>query len=48
MREVEKWGLFEVSSNGKSDGDPFRDYAMTVTFKSDKEEKSVSGFFSKI
>ena len=47
MREVEKWGLFEVSSNGKSDGNPFRDYAMTVTFKSDKEE-SVSGFFSKI
>ncbi|MCI8543353.1 MAG: DUF5605 domain-containing protein [Lachnospiraceae bacterium] len=45
MREVEKWGLFEVSSNGKSDGNPFRDYAMTVTFKSDKEEKSVSGFY---
>jgi hypothetical protein len=25
MQQVEKWGLFEVSSRGKSDGNPFRD-----------------------
>ena len=35
MQKIEKWGVFEVSSKGKSDGNPFRDYAMTVTFKSD-------------
>ena len=39
MQQVEKWGLFEVSSRGKSDGNPFRDYGMTVTFKGEKEER---------
>ena len=42
MQKIEKWGLFEVTGNGKSDGNPFRDYAMTVTFKSDKEEMAVN------
>lgn len=45
MQRIEKWGLFEVSSNGKSDGNPFRDYAMTVTFKSEKEEVTINGFY---
>ena len=45
MQQVEKWGLFEVSSRGKSDGNPFRDYAMTVTFKGEKEEIRVNGFY---
>lgn len=45
MQQVEKWGLFEVTGNGKSDGNPFRDYTMTVTFKSDKEEMTVNGFY---
>ena len=45
MQKIEKWGVFEVSSKGKSDGNPFRDYAMTVTFKSDKEQMTVSGFY---
>lgn len=42
-QKVEKWGLFEVSCSGKSDGNPFRDYEMTVTFKGDKEEVKVTG-----
>lgn len=45
MQEVEKWGVFEVSRSGKSGGNPFRDYTMTVTFKSDKEEITVNGFY---
>lgn len=45
MQQVEKWGLFEVSSRGKSDGNPFRDYGMTVTFKGEKEEIRVNGFY---
>ena len=44
-QKVEKWGLFEVSCSGKSDGNPFRDYEMTVTFKGDKEEVKVTGFY---
>lgn len=45
MQQIEKWGLFEVASNGKSDGNPFRDYVMTVLFKSDREEVTVNGFY---
>lgn len=45
MQTVEKWGVFEVSSKGKSDGNPFRDYTMTAAFKSDKEEITVEGFY---
>ena len=44
-QQVEKWGLFEVSCQGKSDGNPFRDYEMTVTFKNDQEEVQVRGFY---
>lgn len=45
MKQVEKWGVFEVSRKGKSDGNPFRDYTMTVNFKGEKEELTVNGFY---
>lgn len=45
MRQIEKWGLFEVSSEGKRDGNPFRDYEMKVTFKGEKESVTVNGFY---
>ncbi len=45
MRKIEKWGLFEVQCKGKSDGNPFRDYVMQVTFAGEKERITVNGFY---
>ena len=41
---VEKWGIFEVSMPGKSEGNPFTDYEITGTFTSKNEMKTVDGF----
>lgn len=45
MQKIEKWGLFEVENRGRSDGNPFRDYTMKVTFRSEQEEVTVNGFY---
>lgn len=45
MKQIEKWSIFEVSSKGKSDGNPFRDYTMTVNFRGEKENLTVNGFY---
>ncbi len=42
---VEKWGIFEVSMPGKSEGNPFTDYTITGTFTSKNEVKTVDGFY---
>ena len=45
LKSVEKWGIFEAEMPGKSDGNPFMDYAITGTFKSKNETKTVDGFY---
>lgn len=43
--EVEKWGIFEISCEGKTDGNPFTDHHITAHFESASEQKTVNGFY---
>ncbi|MDE6132853.1 MAG: DUF5605 domain-containing protein [Oscillospiraceae bacterium] len=43
--KVEKWGIFECSVKGKTDGNPFIDYSITAHFESESECKTVNGFY---
>ena len=43
--EVEKWGVFEFSCEGKINGNPFVDYNITARFESASEQKTVNGFY---
>lgn len=43
--EVEQWGIFEFSCDGKTDGNPFVDYHITARFESVSEQKTVNGFY---
>lgn len=45
MQKIEKWGVLELSRPGKNDGNPFRDYKIIAVFKSEREEKNVTGFY---
>lgn len=42
---VERWGLFEVRMDGKTQGNPFVDYQIIATFTCEQEEKTVEGFY---
>ena len=42
---VEKWGVFELSCPGRTEGNPFTDNRITATFKSAHEQKTVEGFY---
>jgi hypothetical protein len=42
---TERWDVFEVSCNGKEDGNPFTDYAIQGVFKSKNETVTVDGFY---
>ena len=42
---IEKWGIFEQSFNGKSDGNPFVDYEIHGVFTHEKESLTVDGFY---
>ena len=42
---VEKWGVFELSCEGSSSGNPFTDHHITATFESEHERKTVAGFY---
>lgn len=42
---VEKWGVFELSCPGRTEGNPFTDNRITATFKSAHEQKTVDGFY---
>ncbi|WP_330587962.1 DUF5060 domain-containing protein [Anaerocolumna sedimenticola] len=44
-KEVEKWGVFEISLKGNSEGNPFTDYNIGGTFTNDNETKTVDGFY---
>ncbi len=45
MQTVEKWGRFEISAPGKTEGNPFTDYTCTATFKGKNETVKVDGFY---
>ena len=45
MMQIEKWGVFEAAVNGKTEGNPFLDYAITATFVGDRETVKVDGFY---
>jgi hypothetical protein len=42
---VEKWGCFEVSVQGRTEGNPFRDYTIMGCFESNSETITVHGFY---
>lgn len=42
---TEKWGVFEVSCKGPSNGNPFVDYKLEGTFASKHETKKIEGFY---
>lgn len=41
----ERWGLYELSFQGRSDGSPFTDYSISGTFRHSSETVKVSGFY---
>ena len=42
---VERWGMFEVSLPGRTDGNPFTDRTVQGRFTGEKEDVTVSGFY---
>ena len=42
---VERWGIFELSLPGKTEGNPFTDYAIRGRFEGRHEDVMVSGFY---
>ena len=44
-KQVERWGVFEFSCLGKTEGNPFTDYKINGVFKSKNEEVKVEGFY---
>jgi len=42
---IERWGVFEIAMPGKTEGNPFVDFAIEGTFTSTAEEVQVSGFY---
>ena len=45
MNTVERWGMFEQSLPGRTDGNPFTDHEIRGTFRGPGEEKEVYGFY---
>lgn len=43
--KLERWGLFEWSEEGRTEGNSFRDYTVKARFINEHEEKTVSGFY---
>ncbi|HHV13712.1 MAG TPA: DUF5605 domain-containing protein [Clostridiales bacterium] len=44
-REIERWDTWEITCMGHSDKNPFVDYQIGGTFKSEHECKTVDGFY---
>ena len=42
---AEQWGVWEISLEGRTDGNPFTDYPVTGVFTSKNETKQAEGFF---
>lgn len=45
MNEVERWGIFELSLNGPSDGNPFTDISLSAVFSQDNTTLNINGFY---
>lgn len=45
MKQVEKWGVFEVPVRGRADGNPFLDFRVRGTFRGAGEAVKVDGFY---
>ena len=45
MKQIEKWGVFEIAARGRADGNPFLDYDVTATFTGERETVTVGGFY---
>lgn len=45
METVEKWGCFEISFPGKTEGNPFTDYEVIGEFAGTEEKQVVYGFY---
>lgn len=45
MKQVEKWGAFELALPGHADGNPFLDYALRGIFAGAGEKAAVDGFY---
>ncbi|MBR6664490.1 MAG: DUF5060 domain-containing protein [Lachnospiraceae bacterium] len=44
-KTVEKWNVFEIRTQGRTDGNPFADYEVWATFTGSNEQKTVRGFY---
>lgn len=42
---VARWGIYEVSVNGRTDGNPFTDYKVEGVFTGEQETVRVDGFY---
>lgn len=42
---VEKWGIYELDFQGKTDGNPFTDYSVSGCFTGENESVTVDGFY---
>lgn len=45
FQKVERWGMFELSINGRSDGNPFRDIQLSACFQFRNRRIKVDGFY---
>lgn len=43
--QVQRWGIFEFSCEGRTEGNPFIDYEITGHFQSASENITVNGFY---
>ncbi|GHV67224.1 hypothetical protein AGMMS49928_03780 [Spirochaetia bacterium] len=44
-KQIERWDIFEVSCPGKTEGNPFTDYAIQGIFKHKNETVKLDGFY---
>jgi hypothetical protein len=45
MKSVERWGIFEVSLSGPSEGNPFLEVNLGARFRFKNKEISIEGFY---
>ena len=45
MERAEKWGMFELTFQGKKDGNPFTDYDIMAEFTQERKTVRVNGFY---
>lgn len=45
LQEVERWGVFELTLSGPSDGNPFADCRLTATFRYGHRTIETAGFY---